>query len=296
MSKITFLGPYGTTFSHNAYQLLSEEFGTPQVTPINLLPADNNAEVLGLIARCGGGYGALAVETLADRRVGESVESFVQFLDPHAGRSSEAPFRIVGGVAMRLHFALMAREGIAGRDVTRIVAHERSLGPCRRRLELTKTPVQPVGTNGEAARRVALEEGYETSAALGPRSAAEVYGLKVLWEAFEDEAAVTTFYLIAPHTHPVRRGAQNRALLICRVPDKPGATLPVQIPLFEEGINMVHPHWVPERRGKGRGPYAFMAGLEVRRSQLDAMERAVTRIKRKVPDLLYFPPFEVISR
>jgi hypothetical protein len=82
MNYITFLGPVGATFSHDAYTLLSEIYLVPQLeigAYSNCIPASANGEILGLIARHGG-YGTIAMETLAEGRVAEPLESFIDLL------------------------------------------------------------------------------------------------------------------------------------------------------------------------------------------------------------------------
>ena len=68
-----------------------------------------------------------------------------------------------------------------------------------------------VASNGEAARLVAEQEDYIVCAALGPKSASNKYSLNILNEAFEDQEAITTFFLIAPKKHKVAVG--NRELM-----------------------------------------------------------------------------------
>ncbi len=180
--KITFLGPIGATFSHDAYTALAGIYGAPAVTNENYVEAKNNGEVLRLIAEHGG-YGAISMETLAEGRVAEPVESFIELL-----KGDDCKFHIVGAIQMKLHFCLMAREGT---EIEGIIAHPKALGACKGKI---KWPTVNAASNGEAARLVAESAEHSTYAALGPRSAAEKYGLKVLAEAFEDQEAVTTFF------------------------------------------------------------------------------------------------------
>ena len=75
MNNVTFLGPVGATFSHDAYDMLAEIYDAPQVIAdgahTNCIPASVNTEILKLIAQHGG-YGAVAMETKAEARVTET--------------------------------------------------------------------------------------------------------------------------------------------------------------------------------------------------------------------------------
>jgi len=278
--KITFLGPIGATFSHDAYNALAGIYGAPAVTNENYVEAKNNGEVLRLIAKHGG-CGAIAMETLAEGRVAEPVEAFIETL-----QYDDCTFHIVGAVQMKLHFCLMAREGA---EVCGIVAHPKSLGACRARI---KWPTASAPSNGEAARLVAQNAEYATHAALGPRSAAEKYGLKILDEAFEDKEAITTFFLIAPKDHKVATGKKNRALIVYKVLHKPGSLVDSLIPFKTEGLNMIQIHSVHA----GNGVYHFAIEVEVGENEMDKWTRAMKVFESSVEKHFTFGPFEVLLR
>ena len=289
MEKVTFVGPYGATFTHNAYVALAKAFGAPSVTPECYVPVSTNGEVLETIVRHGG-YGALAMETLAEARVTESLDSLVRLLRRYASLE-ECPVRILGAVAMRLHFCLMAREGVWLADVAKVVAHPKSFGPCEAHLKELGVPRESVSSNGEAARLIAEDPSYASAAALGPRAAAEHYGLRVLAEAFEDEEAVTTFFLIGPPSHPPATGQNNRVLLIFKVPDESGALLRILAPLAEEHLSMSQIHSV----GVGKGEYHFVIEFGTRATQLATVEGVLEKIRTQVEEHLFFGPFQVLS-
>ena len=278
--KITFLGPIGATFSHDAYNALAGIYGAPAVTNENYVEAKNNGEVLRLIAKHGG-YGAIAMETLAEGRVAEPVEAFIETL-----QYDECTFHIVGAVQMKLHFCLMAREGA---EVCGIIAHPKSLGACKGKIQW---PTASAPSNGEAARLVAQNTEYATHAALGPRSAAEKYDLKILDEAFEDKEAITTFFLIAPKDHTVATGKKNRALIVYKVLHKPGSLVDSLIPFKTEGLNMIQIHSVHA----GNGVYHFAIEVEVGENEMDKWQRAMKVFESSVEKHFTFGPFEVLSR
>lgn len=278
--SITFLGPIGATFSHDAYNILSGIYGAPAVTAENYVEAKTNRDVLRLIEKHGG-YGAIAMETLAEGRVAEPVESFIELL-----KSAECRFHIVGSIQMKLHFCLMARDGAV---IEGIIAHPKALGACKGKIKL---PIMEAISNGEAARLVAESEEHRNHAALGPCSAAEKYGLKILDEAFEDKEAVTTFFLIAPQDHPIAVGEKNRALIVYKTPHKPGALVDSLIPFKTEGLNLIQIHSVHI----GGGVYHFAIEVEVKGNEMDKWQRAVESFESCVEKHFTFGPFEVLSK
>lgn len=292
MQKIIFLGPLGATFSHVAYEALAQIYGAPvlQEGVVEYVPASTNGEVLGLIQKHGG-YGAIAMETRAEGRVAEPLESFINLLHPSKIEKSHA-LCVVGAIRMKIHFCLMARPAIPVSVIQKIVAHPKAQGACKARIAEMGASFVGVASNGEAARLVAESDEYGSCAALGPRSAASKYNLAVINEAFEDTEAVTTFFLMAEHGHRVSIGRENRLLVVFKVPHKPGAIAHALMPFAEEGLNLIQIHSVHA----GNHTYNFAIEVEAMEHELQAVERAMKKFRAYVDECLAFGPFEVLSR
>jgi prephenate dehydratase len=292
MKNITFLGPVGATFSNDAYNLLAEKYGAPEAlcseTESNCLPASNNEEILGMISEHKG-YGAIAMETLAGGRVSETLESFIELLQKYDVGS--CPFHIVGAVKMKLHFCLMVRPGLGLESVSKIIAHPKALGACKERVAKTGIPTEGVSSNGEAARLLAENPEYQNCAALGPKSAAQKYGLKILDEAYEDREAVTTFFLITPKEHVVSTGKNNRVLIVCRLKHESGSLVKALQALASENLNMIQIHSMYTRNNS----YDFAIEVEVSDQEISGLEKALEKFETCVEKHLFFGPFEVLS-
>jgi prephenate dehydratase len=287
--NITFLGPVGATFSHDAYNTLATMYRAPSATEQNCIPASTNGEVLKMICEHGG-YGAIAMETLAEGRVAEPLESFIALLKDYEELSA-CPIHIAGSVQMKLHFCLMVRQDVDENAITAIVAHPKALGACKGNIEKTGRPTKDAPSNGEAARLVAEDEVYKTCAALGPRSAAEKYGLKILNDAFEDKEAITTFFLVTPAEHEAAIGKKNRALIVYKVPHQPGALVRSLLPFEAGGLNLIQIHSVHA----GNHTYNFAIEIEVNEGDLSAWERAMRSFESCADKHLVFGPFTVLS-
>jgi len=293
MNKITFLGPIGATFSHVAYDILADIYDTPAVAAsaleTNCVPVTANGKILETIISHGG-YGTIAMETLAEGRVGEPVESFIDLLRKYDGEN--CPIRVIGAVGMELHFCLMAKPGVSLDTAKGIIAHPKSLGACRQKVLATKLSTTEVSSNGEAARLVAESADHSLHLALGPISAAEKYGLQILDSAFEDERAVTTFFLLAPNSCTVSVGEKNRVLVVCEVPHRPRGLVDTLLPFSDRGINFIHTHSVHVRNGT----YHFALEAVISENQRGALEEALADFKKVCPRYLVFGPFEVVER
>lgn len=290
MKNITFLGPVGATFSHDAYDILAKIYDTPMVSETNCQVAASNGEILTLIQQHGG-YGAIAMETLAEGRVCEPLESFIELLKVYSS-ISECNFRVVGAIRMKLHFCLMVRSEVSESQISKIIAHPKALGACKRKIAYKDLQTMSVSSNGEAARIVAEIDEYRNNAALGPKSASEKYGLKVLNEAFEDEEAITTFFLLAPPSHKVVIGKENRLLIVFGVPHRSGALVEALLPFRQEGLNLIQIHSVHV----GNLAYNFAIEIDVKEDELGSLERAMREFEKCVDIHLSFGPFEILSR
>lgn len=292
MKKITFLGPVGATFSHDAYNLLAEKYRTPKTinegVGANCLPSSNNEEILGMISEHQG-YGTIAMETLAGGRVAETLESFITLLQKFD--KDLLPFHIVGAVKMKLHFCLMVQPDKTLESISKIIAHPKALGACKERVLKTNLPTEGTSSNGEAARLVAENPEYRNCAALGPESAAQKYSLKILDKEYEDSEAVTTFFLITPKDHSVSTGENNRALIVCRLKHESGSLVKALQALALENLNLIQIHSVHTKNNS----YDFAIEIEVSDQQIYGMKKAMKKFESCVEKHLFFGPFEVLS-
>ena len=288
MDKITFLGPFGATFSHEAYVKLAERFGAPKVTEENYIYATKNRDVLPLLIKHGG-YGAIAMETLAEGRVAEPVEAFISLMDTFQ-TISECPFKIFSALRMNINFCLMARVGMTPDKIQKVIGHTKAFGACRHHLELLGKAMEESPSNGKAAEDVARIESYAKCAALGPRSAAEKYGLNIMIDSFEDWQAITTFFLLGPKEHDSMKGEKNRSLVVFKTEHKPGALVNALIPFRDEGINLMQIHSVHA----ANGVYNFAIEVECDAPQLPNLERAMRAFEVSVSRHLSFGPFVVL--
>jgi prephenate dehydratase len=118
-----------------------------------------------------------------------------------------------------------------------------------------------VASTAEAVRLVAESE--QPWAAIGARSAAELYGCTVLQEGIEDETDnVTRFVWIAPAGTPPEGGeAWKTSLVFSELgEDHPGALVEALQEFSSRGINLTRIESRPLRQGLGR--YMFFCDLE----------------------------------
>jgi prephenate dehydratase len=219
---------------------------------------------------------ALRMPTVHDAIVaverGEAERAFVPFenstegsvrstLDTLAFETERAT--IVGEHDFAVHAHLLAREGVALEDVAAVLSHPQPLAQCARFLRESLPGVErrSVSSTAEAARMVG--ESVRPWAAIGARSAAELYGCVVLREGIEDAADnVTRFVWIAAEGEAPAAGGPARTSLVFSElgADHPGALVDALREFSEREINLSRIESRPLRQGLGR--YMFFCDLE----------------------------------
>ena len=163
--------------------------------------------------------------------------------------------------AVRAH--LIAREGVELEAIEAVLSHPQPLAQCARflREQLPEVERRSVSSTAAAVRMVG--EAERPWAAIGARSAAELYGCVVLREGIEDEADnVTRFVWIAPEGTEVAGGSAWKTSLVFSElgEDHPGALVEALQEFSSRGVNLSRIESRPLRRGLGR--YMFFCDLE----------------------------------
>ena len=286
MTKAIFLGPEGSTFSHLAFNALSEKYNV--TSEIEIMSANSNRDVLQLLV-LNGGYASVAIDTLAEGRVAEPIEGFIDLLGDF--NTESCTFHIIGAIQLRVHFCLMMSRDICAKDAKCVLAHQKALGACKTNLEKLGLSQQEVFSNGEAARLISESPDFRNCMALGPSIAATRYDLQIIKEDFEDSEAITTFLLIGPKSHVRKVGLRNRALIVFKLAHEPGALVKALGALSSENLNLIQIHSVH----KGNHTYDFAIELEVGGNEIWNFEKAMFNFKQVVGKCICFNPFEVLS-
>ena len=113
----------------------------------------------------------------------------IHYLLPTSG------LHIIGEHFLPVHFQLMALESANLGTIKTVFSHVHALGQCRKIIRKLGLKPTVAGDTAGAAREVS-ESGNPTFAALAPRLAASVYGMKILAEDVEDEAHNTTRFVV----------------------------------------------------------------------------------------------------
>ena len=236
--KVAYLGPEGTF----TQQAVHRHFG--HSVHASSLPTID--EVFEQVQAGDSDFGVVPVENSTQGIVSHTLDMFL-FSD----------LKICGEIELRVRQNLLTLAKSLN-QIERVYSHEQSLSQCKNwlRTHLPGVELIAVSSNSEAARRV---RGTPESAAIGGRSAAEVYGLPGLFADIEDHADNTTRFLVIGREIFAPSGHDKTTLLLTGG-EGPGALHGLLEPFHVHGINMTRIESRPSRAGKWA--YVFFVDLE----------------------------------
>lgn len=237
--QVAYLGPEGT-FTHKA---ALTHFGDA-VRGMPLVTVD---DVFREVASETCHYGVVPVENSSEGVVSHTLDNFLA-----------TPLRICGEVELRVHHHLMAAPDASEDGITRIYAHQQTLGQCRRWLNghYPAVPRLSVSSNAEAARQAAEEAG---AAAIAGEVAAEIYGLRILARQIEDEPDNSTRFLVVGK-EAVAPSGEDKTSIMVSTRNQPGALYRLLEPFHKHGISLTSVVTRPSRTG--RWLYVFFIDFE----------------------------------
>ena len=246
--RIAYLGPVGT-FSEQAL------LGQPDLAAAIAVPMSSFAEVLRSTEDGEVDYAFVAIENAIEGTVNASQDALV----------FDADLFIQREVVLPINLELMARPGVTLSEITTVMSYPHALAQCRHFVarELPDAVPEAANSTAEAARLLATAEGdlARHGAAIGPRRAAEVYGLEILASAIEDHPDnATRFLLITRDVIPAPTGHDKTSIVVFQRADEPGSLLSILHEFADRGINLTKLESRPTRRGLG--DYCFLIDLE----------------------------------
>ena len=253
---VAYLGPQGT-FSQEA---AAKHFGGLTT----LAPCGSIDEVFRQVETGAAGYGVVPVENSTEGAIGRTLDLLLS-----------TPAMICGEVMLPIRQCLMSRSGRLG-DIRKLYSHAQSFSQCQQWLarNLPRAGRVAVVSNAEAARLAARERG---AAAIGPRTAAALYGLKLLARNIEDEGKNTTRFLVIAE-HDAAPSGRDKTSLVMSARNVPGAMHELLTPLAANQVSMTRLESRPSRTGLWE--YVFYVDIEGH--QQDAkVARAFAELKQK---------------
>jgi chorismate mutase/prephenate dehydratase len=253
---VAYLGPQGT-FSQEA---AAKHFGGLTT----LTPCGSIDEVFRQVETGAAGYGVVPVENSTEGAIGRTLDLLLS-----------TPAMICGEVMLPIRQCLMSRSGRLG-DIRKLYSHAQSFSQCQQWLarNLPRAGRVAVVSNAEAARLAARERG---AAAIGPRTAAALYGLKLIARNIEDEGKNTTRFLVIAE-HDAAPSGRDKTSLVMSARNVPGAMHELLTPLAANQVSMTRLESRPSRTGLWE--YVFYVDIEGHQQDPN-VARAFAELKQK---------------
>ncbi|MBS1869806.1 MAG: prephenate dehydratase [Actinobacteria bacterium] len=254
--RIAYLGPEGTN-SHEALLAATAGEDGPH-EPVSL----------GTIYDC-----VIAVQEGSAERAFVPIENALEgsvnaTLDALAVETEDV--EIVGEHVHAIHTCLIAKHARELSAIETVVSHPQANAQCAHflRTRLPQATVLAASSTAEAVRRVAEQD--DASAALGSRTAAELYDCEVLCADVDDAAGNETRFVWLARRDAARAGGGHgpwkTAIVFWGVgAEAPGWLVRCLSEFAFRGVNLTRIESRPRKQGLGR--YMFFADLEGRAAE-----------------------------
>jgi len=267
---VAYLGPAGT-FSEEA---VVRHFGSATGSR----PHASIDDVFRAVETGAAGYGIVPVENSTEGAVGRTLDLLLN-----------TSARICGEVNLPVRQCLMSNARSRG-AIRTVYSHTQSLGQCQQWLARHLPDVERIAvvSNAEAARLASKDR---SAAAIASRTAATLYGLKLLARNIEDDPKNTTRFAVIGAESAAPSG-RDKTSLILSTRNVPGAVHDLLTPLAKHGVSMTRLESRPARTG--RWEYVFY--IDIEGHQLEPrVARALAALGRKAAYLKVLGSYPVAS-
>ena len=134
----------------------------------------------------------------------------------------EHNLKVIGEIQLRVSHALIAPPNVSFNKISKVYSHPMALEQCRKFFKKHKTiaPISYYDTAG--AVRMIAESGITNSAAIASSYAAQIYKMKLLKQAIEDEKHNYTRFLLLSRVPVVFKG-KAKTSIVFSLKSEPGA-------------------------------------------------------------------------
>jgi len=223
--SIAYLGPEAT-FTHQA---AIRRFGSS----LRYVSQKTIADVFTEVSKNRADYGVVPVENTTEGVVTHTLDMFV-----------DSDLKIVSQIVLPIQYCLAGKGRL--KDIKRLHVHPQALAQCRQwiQLHLPKVEIFETSSNARSAELAAQGKG---NAAVTGILAAEKYGLDVLEQDIQDNAANATRFLVLGRQCSPPTGDDRTSLLVS-VADKAGALYQAIAAFRRHKINMTKIESRPSKR------------------------------------------------
>jgi prephenate dehydratase len=233
--RIGYLGPEGS-FSHEAVSTIDG------VDPI---ACDTIADLLSAVADSSLDQGLIPLENAIEGTVSATIDGLV----------FDHELVIVREIVIPIQLQLLARPGVALKDLTGVRSYVHALAQCRAYLHGLDVPIEQTSSTSQAAREVAASS--EPWAAVASTLAGELFGLVALATDIEDHPDNATRFVVVGREVVAAPTGHDRTTIVCfQDADRPGSLYGILGRFAARDVNLTKLESRPTKRGLG--DYCFV--------------------------------------
>jgi len=254
--KVAVLGPEGT-FTETAAKKMFEE---------PALEYKDNVEEVFKYADSGKGTGVVAIENSLEGSVTKTLEALMEY-----------DVKICGETTIEINLCLIKKPET--KEIKAVLSHPHALAQCKNYIKnrYSKARLQPTDSTVAAIKEL---RGTENAAAIGPKQAAEKYGLEIAEENIQDDKSQTRFVAISRE-----ECSGKKTSLIYSLKDEPGALYDTLKVFAEKNINLTKIESRPSR--KKLGEYVFYVDFENNGLDKQETKKLLEKIREKTTFMKY---------
>ena len=262
ISKVGYLGPMGT-FTHQAALEFFAKAGT------QFFPHSSTPDIFDSIEKGELDFGVVPFENSLQGTVRETLDLLI-----------ERELFIYGEVEVRVIQNLICLNDAELSDIKNVISHPQAFAQTKAwfKANLPNVNILDISSTAEAVRRVRKLKD-KSYAALGPKFAAELYGMKVLNSKIEDESSNFTRFLILSKIENPLKGEKMKTSIVFVTKHVPGSLYWVLKIFSDAEINLSKIESRPRR--KGRWEYIFLVDFEADKNDSNA-KLALEQMKSNV--------------
>ncbi len=178
---------------------------------------------------------------------------------------------ITGELLLPVDVCLIALPGTDISSVKRVRSKAEAIGQCRRYLSehLPDATLEPYDSTAGAVESLLASDA--STAALGPRRAAELHGMEILAEGVQDRTNNVTRFVVIGRQPPARSGTDKTSIVFdFDREDAPGLVYAALKPFADRGINLTKIESRPT--GAKIGVYYFLLDFDGHESDENVQE------------------------
>ncbi len=167
---------------------------------------------------------------------------------------------ITGEYVLKITQNLLVKKGTKKDDIKVITSHPQALGQCARLLENEFCGVELKAVSSTAIAAKAVDDGDGTIAAIAPQTAADLYGLEILYPCCNDDEKNFTRFAVIEKTRNITVTDHDKSSVVFSTEHKPGSLYRAIGLLDQQKINLLKIESRPMKNELGK--YVFFIDIE----------------------------------